>query len=317
MANCVNSSLSTAPMSSTRAEREKRGHHDSQGVRVRAESAGRSLNSGQRVEEAAHKGRIRAFWDSTPCGLADVPNTSDDAALFEALDRRRYGLEPFIEDYAQFNRYCGRRVLEIGCGLGADLLRFGRGGAHATGIDMSLRSARFAARRFDLAELPARVVVADAETLPFADERFDLVYSWGVLHHTPDIGRAVAEIYRVLVVGGEACIMLYNRRSVVAAQAWVRYALLGARPWRTLDSVLATHVESPGTQAFTARSATNLFQRAGFGTVTTEVIVTPWDGRVGRRIFLPIWCRSLIPRRFGWFLVVRAVKQTAAVSCSA
>src|SRR5262247_2189266 len=95
------------------------------------------------------KEQIRIFWDAKPCGLADVDeSTSDEIALFEVLDRRRYSLEPFVDDYARFAEHRGRSVLEVGCGLGADLFRFARAGARVTGIDMSRRSLDLTARRF-------------------------------------------------------------------------------------------------------------------------------------------------------------------------
>ncbi len=92
---------------------------------------------------------------------------------------------------------------------------------------------------------------ADAEQLPFADQSFDLVYSWGVLHHTPDTGRAVEEVRRVLKVGGEARVMLYSRRSWVVLGLWLRYGLARGRPFRSATDLLSEHMESTGTKAYT------------------------------------------------------------------
>lgn len=255
------------------------------------------------------KEAVQRFWDAGPCGIGEVRGpTEGTAAFFEALDARRYTLEPFIGAYARFEAWRGRRVLEIGCGAGGDLARFARAGAIVTGIDLSPRSLALTRRRFELAGLEADLRVADAEALPFPDGSFDLVYSWGVLHHTPDTPRAVREVGRVLVPGGRACVMLYHRRSLFALGAWVRYALLRGRPWESVAAVLAGHVESPGTKAYTVAESRRLFAQAGLADIAGETVLTIWDARLVRRRFLPAWCRRLLPQRWGWFLVVRAQK---------
>lgn len=260
--------------------------------------------TGQGLKEA-----VRQFWDAAPIGITEVTGMPEGtAAFFEAVDARRYALEPFIARYARFEEQAGRRVLEVGCGTGADLMRFARAGARVSGVDLSARSLALTRRRFELEALEADLHVADAEALPYPDARFDLVYSWGVLHHTPDTACAIAELCRVLVPGGRACVMLYHRASLFALQAWLRYALLGGRPWRGVAGVLAAHVESPGTKAYTRAEARALFEGGGFADVVLEPVLTVWDLRLTRRCFLPAWCRALIPDRLGWFLVVQARK---------
>lgn len=253
------------------------------------------------------KEAVRRFWDERPCGTGDVAGVAEGSAeFFDALDARRYLLEGFIERYARFADQAGRRVLEIGCGAGGDLLRFARAGARVTGVDLSPHSIALARRRFELVGLPADLRVADAEALPFPDGRFDLVYSWGVLHHTPDTPCALAEAARVLAPGGRACIMLYHRHSLFALQAWLRYAFGRGHPGRSVADVLAAHVESPGTKAYTRKEAARLLVAAGFAKPVVEPVLTPWDCRIGRRRFLPGWCRRILPEGLGWFLVLRA-----------
>ena len=253
------------------------------------------------------KQAVQEFWDAKPCGTADVvqarAGTMDG---FRALDRRRYTLEPCIDAFAAFERQAGRRVLEIGCGAGADLMRFAQSGARATGVDLSPASVELTRRRLDAFGLSADVRVGDAERLPFPDGSFDLVYSWGVLHHTPETARAVAEGFRVLAPGGSARIMLYHRHSLFALQAWIVFALLRGKPWRSVSHVLAAHLESPGTHAYTVTEARDLFSATGFARVVVRPVLTVWDARVGRRRFLPAWCRAPLPDRWGWFLLISA-----------
>jgi ubiquinone/menaquinone biosynthesis C-methylase UbiE len=107
----------------------------------------------------------------------------------------------------------GLRVLEIGCGLGTDGAQFAKAGADYTGVDLTEAAVDLARKRFELFDLSGKFQTADAENLDFADESFDVVYSHGVLHHTPETEKAIKEIHRVLRPGGRAMVMLYHRGS--------------------------------------------------------------------------------------------------------
>jgi SAM-dependent methyltransferase len=162
----------------------------------------------QRMTEA-----VRRFWDSEPCG-SELSEADDEWRYFEELTRRRYELESHIPEIADFDRWRGRDVLEIGPGPGTDGERFARAGARYTGVDLSPQSLRLARRRFELYGLEGELLEQDATDLPFADGSFDLVYSHGVIHHIPAIEQAVAEIHRVLRAGSTALVMVYNRSSL-------------------------------------------------------------------------------------------------------
>ena len=113
-----------------------------------------------------------------------------------------------------FGKFRGARLLEIGCGMGTDLLQFARGGARCTGVDLTPRSVEITRHRFRLYGMDGAFMIADGERLPFASESFDVVYSNGVLHHTPDTAGAFREVHRVLRPGGVARVMLYHRNSL-------------------------------------------------------------------------------------------------------
>jgi SAM-dependent methyltransferase len=252
------------------------------------------------VEEA--KGRVRSFWETSPCGTRELVEEEASAPYFARLERDRDRLEPFIATFARFDAWRGQRVLDVGIGAGTDFVRFVRAGAMATGVDLTNHSVELCRKRLALEGLEAEVRVADAEALPFQTGAFDFVYSWGVLHHTPDTARALGEVQRVLRPGGELCVMLYNRHSLVALQAWVLYGLLRGRPWSSLAAIIAAHVESPGTRAYRIGELRRLF--GGLQSLRVEPVVTAYDLRVGRRRFLPSVLRPLVPKRLGWFLVV-------------
>lgn len=183
-------------------------------------------------ESATLKVAVQHFWDSKRCGAQNAVAEPGTLAFYREIETHRYQEEFHIPLIAEFDDHSGERVLEIGCGLGTDGRRFVKGGARYTGCDLSLRSLTLAQRGFELSDLLGSFVHTDAENLPFRDASFDVVYSHGVLHHTPYTERAIGEVYRVLRTGGKAIIMLYARESfsyVIGAQTLGRLRLEWAR----------------------------------------------------------------------------------------
>ena len=159
------------------------------------------------------KERVRAFWQEHPCGTKFADASPGSRRFYELVEEHRYQKEWHIPAAADFSNARGKKVLEIGCGLGTDGAQFALAGADYTGIDLTDAAVDLARRRFDLFNLPGAFRTADAENLDFPNESFDVVYSHGVLHHTPDTVRAVQEVHRVLRPGGRAVVMLYHRDS--------------------------------------------------------------------------------------------------------
>lgn len=159
------------------------------------------------------KERVRAFWQANPCGTKFADAEPGTRRFYELVEEHRYTKEWHIPAAADFNSAKGLKVLEIGCGLGTDGARFAQAGADYTGVDLTQAAIELARRRFELFELPGKFQTADAEALEFDDNTFDVVYSHGVLHHTPDTAQAIREIHRVLRPGGRAEVMLYHRDS--------------------------------------------------------------------------------------------------------
>ena len=264
------------------------------------------------------KQAVHDFWERAACGEELYLHGVDRQGYVEQA-RHRYELEPYIEQFAAFQSAQGQRVLEIGVGLGADHQRFAEAGAHLVGIDLTERAVAHARCRLELFGLSSRLEQGDAENLSFEDASFDLVYSWGVIHHSPNTPRAVAEIHRVLKPGGTARMMIYHTWSLVGYMLWVRYALLGLRPWMSLADIYARYLESPGTKAYSVAGARRLF--AAFRTVEIQTQLTHGDllesaaGQRHRGMFLAlarrIWPRALL-RRFaagqGLFMLISATK---------
>jgi SAM-dependent methyltransferase len=159
------------------------------------------------------KERVRAFWQANPCGVKFADAVPGTRHFYELVEAHRFTKEWHIPFAADFAGARGLKVLEVGCGLGTDGAQFAEAGADYTGVDLTEAAVELARKRFELFDLPGQFQTADAENLPFPDESFDLVYSHGVLHHTPETGKAIQEIHRVLRPGGRAVVMLYHRGS--------------------------------------------------------------------------------------------------------
>jgi ubiquinone/menaquinone biosynthesis C-methylase UbiE len=232
---------------------------------------------------------VASFWEAEACG-----------ERYGAVhDETRYRLEPEITGFANFDQARGMRVLEVGVGMGSDFIRFVRAGARANGVDLTSRAIAITRARLRAEHLQASLRIADAEELPFEDCEFDIVYSWGVLHHSPNPVAAIQECVRVLAPGGQLRIMLYHRHSWMAVAAWMRFCLLRGRPFRGLRYAVA-QIESPGTQAFTADEIGRML--SNLNEVSVRPVLTHWD----RRVFPGV--SRIAGQRFGWFLLIRGIK---------
>jgi SAM-dependent methyltransferase len=210
-------------------------------------------------------------------------------------------------------------VLEVGVGAGTDFVNWVRAGAQACGVDLTPAGVALTRERLALEGLEANVRVADAEALPFPDGTFDIVYSWGVLHHSPDTVTAVREVHRVLKPGGEATVMIYHVPAWTGFVLWGLHCAVRLRPWRSPRWAIAHHLESPGTKAYTVREARRLF--ADFSSVRCRTRLSHGDlllmrpsekYRSGFHRFLwavyPRWLVRLTGNRFGLGLIIDAVK---------
>jgi ubiquinone/menaquinone biosynthesis C-methylase UbiE len=209
------------------------------------------------------KRAVHEYWNSHPCEAPRNPRLKRfSREYFEAIEAARYDRHPAIMAFAQFPRYHGRRVLEVGVGVGTDFVQWVRCGADAYGVDLTREAIAHVEHRLAVYGLHAcEVRIADCEDLPYRDDSFDLVYSWGVIHHTPNVCRALEEIVRVCRPGGICKLMVYNRHSLAAFYVWVRRALLSGHPWYSFSRCIACYVESPGTKAFSYREIREMLSR--------------------------------------------------------
>ncbi len=259
------------------------------------------------MNESDLKRAVQAYWDAHPCGTQFTGLAWGSPEFYRAVEEDRFRRQPFMAEAVGFSRYAGRRLLEIGCGLGTDLAQFARGGAAITGLDLTPSGVALARRRFEVDGLSGSFLVGDAEKLPFADASFDVVYSFGVLHHTPDTARAFREVLRVLRPGGEAVVMLYHARS---SHLYLGYPLVLAARLRRGEGWIGRSeyfrvydgAENPLGKAYTRGEVRKLFR--GFEVIEQKSYDTwrPHLGRVANRVLLGLGSR------FGFYLVTRARK---------
>jgi ubiquinone/menaquinone biosynthesis C-methylase UbiE len=158
-------------------------------------------------------GQVRAFWNTEACGTDLIKSYKDEKDFYLQYSAFRYKTEWHIPLLVPFDEARGQRVLEIGCGNGADGVKFAEHGAFYTGIDLTETAISATKRHFEILGLKGVFQIENAEALSFEDNSFDMVYSYGVLHHTPNPAKAIQEVHRVLKPGGRAIIMLYHKYS--------------------------------------------------------------------------------------------------------
>ena len=225
------------------------------------------------------KRQVHDFWNEQSCDTQVAKAAKFTQKYFEEIESFRYFDQPFIHSFAQFTRYHRKKVLEVGFGAGTDFIQWLRAGARVSGIDLTEEALENVRQRINMYGLPAPegLQIGDAENLPFESNSFDLGYSFGVLHHTPDTEKAVRELVRVIRPGGHLKIMLYNRHSIYIVNRWMRFGLLKGRPWRTLRWVLWNTVESAGTKGYTRNELLRLLDMLPLRNVHIHTQVTSAD----------------------------------------
>lgn len=268
------------------------------------------------------KEKIKAHWENEVCGTR-YKLGDDTGSIIRGTEDVRYKLEPEILEFAQFHKFKGKKVLEIGVGAGVDHLNWYKGGAIPFGTDLTdaaidLTRARLSFHGFDPKD---RLKIGDAENLEFEDNTFDLVYSWGVLHHTPNTEKALFEAFRVIRPGGQLKAMIYHVPSWSGWMLWLRYGLLKSKPFLSPRVAIYDHLESPGTKAYTLEEAEKMLSASGFKIIALKSKLGPGDllniipsEKYGGLIFkflwvvYPRWLIRFLGDRFGLNLLIEASK---------
>ena len=246
------------------------------------------------------KEQVHDFWNRNVCHAQFIKAEPGSKRFYELSEiiryKYHYHIPPLLDSIAK-NCPPDGKCLEIGCGMGTDALQMARRGLSVTAIDITEEGINLAKKRFDLYNCSADLRIADAENLPFDDVSFDCVYSFGVLHHTPDTQKAIHEVYRVLKPGGSAYIMLYNKVSL---------NYIAHRLTRTSFDAGLKGEKCPLEKAYTKKDAAAFFTDFSSVTITIEYLFGTGWGKVN--CFLPKSLNRLLGKCIGWHLLIYASK---------
>lgn len=271
----------------------------------------------EQTELAENKLRAREQWKDDPCGAVYGDEQEfGSREFFDEVERHRYEeYAPWMREVMSFDKFAGARLVEVGCGMGTDLLQFARGGAECTGVDITPRSVEISRHHFQLYDMHGDFTLADAERLPFHDNTFDVYYSNGVLHHTPETASAIREAHRILKPGGTAKVMLYHRDSwAYWVELMFRHGVIKGEFFRGLSAadILSKYVEfndeggRPLVKVYSRLDAYKLFSMFSKVNVEIDQLTRPEVYFAGK--FIPEWLFKKLRRSIGWHVIITAVK---------
>jgi 2-polyprenyl-3-methyl-5-hydroxy-6-metoxy-1,4-benzoquinol methylase len=264
---------------------------------------------------------VREYWNNRPCNIRHSTQPIGTKEYFDEVEARKYMVESHIPAFADFEQWRGKKVLEIGCGIGTDTINFARHGAQVTTVDLSAKSMELAEQRAAVFNLQDKIrfLPGNAEQLSafVPVEPYDLIYSFGVIHHTPHPDSVLEELRKYTRPGTVIKIMVYHRRSYKVA--WI-FATEGRGQFWKLSEIIARNAEAqtgcPIAYTYTRKEGRALLERHGFKVTKVEVDhIFPYrirdyvQYRYVREPYLawmpPPMFRAL-ERQIGWHLLLTA-----------
>ena len=264
---------------------------------------------------------VKDYWNQRPCNIRHSPSTVGTREYFDQVEARKYLVEPHIPRFAQFEKWRDKRVLEIGCGIGTDTINFARHGAIVTAVDLSEKSLDIARQRAELYGFGHRIsfYCGNAEQLDQAVpvQPYDLIYSFGVIHHTPHPEHVLDQISRYVSPNSTVRIMVYHRYSWKVL--WVLLTYGKGEFWR-LAELVAQHSEAqtgcPVTYTYSRRVAKAILERHGLKVkeMTVDHVFPYQIEKYVRYEYEKAWYFKIMPaslfhfleRHFGWHLLITA-----------
>lgn len=264
--------------------------------------------------------KVQNYWNTRPCNVRHSLSPIGTRQFFDEVEARKYRVEPHIPLFAEFEKWKGKKVLEIGCGIGTDTINFARAGALVTAVDLSTESLALAKKRAEVfGQKSITFYQANAEHLSeyVPVEDYDLVYSFGVVHHTPHPERVIEQIHKYMNQDSIFKIMVYNRESWKVLWMLLKY---GKKQGESLDELIARYSEAetgcPVTYSYTVESIKEFLK--GFEIIETKIDhIFPYSIPEYRNYrFKKVWYFRYLPQavfrwmeqRWGWHLCVTARK---------
>jgi len=264
---------------------------------------------------------VKDYWNRRPCNIRHSQSEIGTKEYFEQVEARKYLVEPHIPAFAEFEKWRGKKVLEIGCGIGTDTINFARAGAEVTAVDLSSESINLARKRAEVFNLADKINFYEVNAEKLSDfipsQKYDLIYSFGVIHHSPHPGEIIRQIKENFVEKGSTLkLMVYNRDSWKVL--WIVLGYGKGQFWKK-DELIARYSEAqtgcPVTYSYTKETIRDLLGD-GFNITKSEYehifpykisdyvnysYVKEWYFR-----YLPESVFTKLEKKFGWHLCVTA-----------
>ena len=216
---------------------------------------------------------VKKYWNDRPCNIRHSNKEIGTKEYFEDVEKRRYMVEPHIIEFADFSNCRGKKVLEIGCGIGTDSVSFLKNGANLTGVDLSDESIKLAKKRIKVYGFEADIRYANAEKLSdyLQPTKFDMIYSFGVLHHTPNPINSFKEVTKYMDSNSEFRMMVYHKGAFKVFQILEQYDF----EYGKADELIAKHSEAqtgcPVTYSYTPKEITGILDEVGLEVTKIEI----------------------------------------------
>lgn len=266
-----------------------------------------------KLDSEKYKANTQAHWDNSPCGSNSSALDENSIDYFDEIEKDRYGLHPWIKEAIDSFDIDGKSVLEIGFGMGTDHINLVRNGATAYGIDLTPNNSSILKKRLQLYELDSNFICGDAENIPVANDSIDFVYSFGVIHHSPDTDKIVSEIHRILKPGGKCWITVYNKHSLffwwsVFLVDWIFKGKFRRESLKERISRVEYPNDSPDLviKLYTKTEFKNLFHNFSEAKASIEHLVKRDLLYIGD--YLSDRVLDWLSKKAGWYIIVEATK---------
>jgi len=274
------------------------------------------------TESASAIDQVRAYWNRRPCNIRHSTKPVGSREYFDEVEARKYFVEPHIPKFAEFERWRGKKVLEIGCGIGTDSINFARAGADVTVVDLSEESIELCRTRFKVFGLRANFYLGDAEHLSelVPVEKYDLIYSFGVIHHSPHPERVFEQLKAFCKPETELRVMLYSKWSWKVM--WIILVYGKGAIWRS-DELVARYSEaqtgSPVTFYYSARGVRDVMRDYDVTRIWKDHIFPYRIDKYVKYEYQWVWYFRWLPtpwfswleRRLGWHTLITARPRSA------